>query len=108
LVRDFVELCRPSQVQLYFIFLNSHYIFFLEMCVLFALWIRNPKFDGYRLILASNRDEIFQRRTSPAASWSDAPHVFGGNSNVISLSFFLFFYSLPLSAERLDFFLRHW
>jgi uncharacterized protein with NRDE domain len=34
--------------------------------------------SDYRLILAANRDEYFQRRTAPAAFWSDVPHLLAG------------------------------
>jgi uncharacterized protein with NRDE domain len=33
---------------------------------------------AYRLVVAANRDEWFQRLTAPAGFWADAPEVFAG------------------------------
>lgn len=33
---------------------------------------------NYPLVLAANRDEVYERPTAPAAFWNDHPHVYGG------------------------------
>ncbi|XP_055696477.1 transport and Golgi organization protein 2 [Lutzomyia longipalpis] len=49
------------------------------MCILFFIANANPVPDGYKLILASNRDEFYGRPASQASAWNDSyPHVFGG------------------------------
>ncbi|XP_077995746.1 transport and Golgi organization 2 homolog isoform X2 [Glandiceps talaboti] len=47
------------------------------MCLLFLKLDPNPPSDGYKLILASNRDETLDRPTKPADWWVD-------NSNILS------------------------
>ncbi|TYO98143.1 uncharacterized protein with NRDE domain [Geothermobacter ehrlichii] len=45
------------------------------MClILFAI---RPD-DRYRLVLAANRDEFYERPSAPAAFWPDAPDIWGG------------------------------
>ncbi|BFG01170.1 transport and Golgi organization protein 2 [Drosophila madeirensis] len=48
------------------------------MCVIFFYTNSNPQPGGYRLILASNRDEFFARKTVAATEWPNADHVVGG------------------------------
>ncbi|XP_017094615.2 transport and Golgi organization protein 2 isoform X2 [Drosophila bipectinata] len=48
------------------------------MCVIFFCADSQPLAGGYKLILASNRDEFFARNTQTAAKWSNAEHVYGG------------------------------
>ncbi|CAD7087528.1 unnamed protein product [Hermetia illucens] len=48
------------------------------MCILFVYANGNPAPGGYRLILASNRDEFYARPAAPAMQWKDFPHAFGG------------------------------
>jgi len=45
------------------------------MCLLF-LSINNHQ--NYKLILAGNRDEFYNRKTAPANFWTDHPQVLGG------------------------------
>jgi len=45
------------------------------MCILVLAWRDRP---GERLVLLGNRDESHERRSAPAAWWSDAPWVLGG------------------------------
>ncbi len=45
------------------------------MCLILFLYDKDP---DYRLILAANRDEFYDRPTSPLAFWDDAPDVLAG------------------------------
>lgn len=45
------------------------------MCLIFISHKNHPT---YKLIVAGNRDEFYNRRTAPAAFWEDHPGVFGG------------------------------
>lgn len=45
------------------------------MCLVFIAVSRNSK---YKLVLASNRDEFYNRKTAPAHFWEDHPFVVGG------------------------------
>nr|XP_006821091.1 PREDICTED: transport and Golgi organization protein 2 homolog [Saccoglossus kowalevskii] len=47
------------------------------MCILFFKLDVKPT-DGYKLILASNRDEYLDRPTKPASWWQDHPHILSG------------------------------
>ena len=49
------------------------------MCTLLLAYRAHPR---YRLILAANRDEFYQRPTAAAAFWEDAPHLFAGRDLV--------------------------
>ena len=45
------------------------------MCLIFLGLKNHPK---YKLIVAANRDEFYERRTAPAAFWEDHPQILGG------------------------------
>ena len=45
------------------------------MCLILFSYAMQP---GYRLILAANRDEFYDRPTLPLAAWQDAPDIYGG------------------------------
>ena len=45
------------------------------MCLIFISLQQHPK---YKLILAGNRDEFYNRKTAPAQFWTDHPDVLGG------------------------------
>lgn len=45
------------------------------MCLIFIALNDHP---NYKLIVAANRDEFYQRRTAGAAFWNDHPDVLGG------------------------------
>lgn len=48
------------------------------MCILFFTTNAQPAADGYKLILAANRDEFYARPALAAAPWTEWPHVIGG------------------------------
>ncbi|XP_061397948.1 transport and Golgi organization protein 2 [Musca vetustissima] len=48
------------------------------MCVIFFYVNSNPEKDGYKLILASNRDEFYARDTKEACQWSGVDNCYGG------------------------------
>ncbi len=45
------------------------------MCLIFIALKNHPK---YKLIVAANRDEFYNRKTAPAAYWKDHPEILGG------------------------------
>lgn len=45
------------------------------MCLIALAWRAHPR---YRLVLATNRDELHARPTRPLSSWHDAPETVGG------------------------------
>lgn len=45
------------------------------MCLIFIGLKNHPK---YKLIVAANRDEFYDRKTAPAAFWEDHPQILGG------------------------------
>lgn len=45
------------------------------MCLILFAYETHPK---YRLILAANRDEFYDRPTAPAHQWEDCPNIFAG------------------------------
>jgi hypothetical protein len=52
----------------------------LMMCILFLHATNNPAPNEFRLILASNRDEYYERPTHQAHFWDDDPTVIGGTA----------------------------
>ena len=48
------------------------------MCIIFLYFCDNPTPDGYRLIIASNRDEFYSRPTAFAKFWSKNPSIIAG------------------------------
>lgn len=49
------------------------------MCTLLIAIDQHP---AYRLIVAANRDEFYDRATAPAAFWAEAPRLFAGRDLV--------------------------
>lgn len=49
------------------------------MCILFIYTSTKDTDGDYSLILASNRDEYYDRPALPMAPWEEDPDVFGGN-----------------------------
>jgi uncharacterized protein with NRDE domain len=45
------------------------------MCLIFFLYERHP---AYRLVLAANRDEYYERPTEPLDFWEDSPDILAG------------------------------
>jgi len=45
------------------------------MCLIFAALKRHPR---YKLIIAANRDEFYDRKTAAAGFWPDYPDILGG------------------------------
>lgn len=45
------------------------------MCLIFLSLHQHP---DYKLIIAANRDEFYQRKTAPADFWTDHPTIVGG------------------------------
>ncbi len=45
------------------------------MCLIFVSLHNHP---AYKLIIAANRDEFYNRRTAPAQWWEDHPRILGG------------------------------
>lgn len=50
-----------------------------SMCLVLIAYDVHPR---YRLILAANRDEFYDRPTAAAACWEDAPHLIAGRDLV--------------------------
>ena len=48
------------------------------MCILFLSYQPLDTGTPYVLIVASNRDEFFERKTTPAAFWQDHPTILAG------------------------------
>lgn len=49
------------------------------MCLILLAYKTHPK---YKLILAANRDEFYDRPTAPAKFWTDAPEILAGRDLV--------------------------
>ena len=45
------------------------------MCLILLSYLNHPSF---RLILAANRDEFYDRPTAPLGFWREAPHILAG------------------------------
>lgn len=45
------------------------------MCLIFISVQEHPQ---YKLVIAANRDEFYQRKTAPASYWHDHPEILGG------------------------------
>jgi len=52
------------------------------MCVIFISSVQHID-GGYRLIIASNRDEYYDRQTLPANYWAEDQDVIGGKKIII-------------------------
>jgi len=48
------------------------------MCILFVYINPDPQPGSYKVILASNRDEVYKRPAKPAHEWPQGG-VYGGN-----------------------------
>lgn len=48
------------------------------MCVLFVKFLKSAKPGEFKLILASNRDELFKRPGKTAHFWEEDDNIFGG------------------------------
>lgn len=59
-----------------------------EMCILFLNGDNNPAPNGFKLILASNRDEFYSRPASVAAIWDSDRSVYGGETYNILIYIF--------------------
>ena len=53
------------------------------MCILFLYYCDKPSADGYRLIVASNRDEYYDRPTARATFWEKNPKIIAGKINLL-------------------------
>jgi len=53
------------------------------MCILFLSASKNPCPGGYKLIVASNRDETFARPTNPVQFWSEHSDIIGGKQDML-------------------------
>jgi len=51
------------------------------MCLIFLSINHHPR---YKLIVAANRDEFYERKTLPAHFWEDYPHIVGGRDGEAS------------------------
>lgn len=49
------------------------------MCIIFISNVQHMS-GGYRLIIASNRDEYYDRPTLPANYWSENQNIIGGKT----------------------------
>ena len=48
------------------------------MCIVFLSLSSDPKVDGYKVIIAFNRDEYFSRPTQEAHFWKENPDIISG------------------------------
>ena len=49
------------------------------MCIVFLYFNDKPSPDGYRLMMASNRDEFYYRPTASAKFWDKNTNIIAGN-----------------------------
>lgn len=56
------------------------------MCILFTFINPNPQQGGFKVIIASNRDEMYARPAKPAQEWENHHGVYGGKA-VLALLF---------------------
>ena len=49
-----------------------------DMCIAFLSLSSDPKEDGYKVIIAFNRDEYFDRPTQEAHFWKENPDIISG------------------------------
>jgi len=61
------------------------------MCILFLYFCDKPNPDGYRLIMASNRDEFYFRPTADASFWAKNPNILAGKTHDTRLWFYIKF-----------------
>lgn len=60
------------------------------MCILFTYANANPLCGGYKLIVASNRDELYARPAIPAAKWEEDPRILGGKQRAVTFKEYIF------------------
>ena len=53
------------------------------MCIFFIAISDQPQKDGFKIIIAGNRDESFERPTQEAHFWKDYPHILSGKLSSI-------------------------
>ena len=51
------------------------------MCIVFMSISDNPKQDGYKVIIAVNRDELYCRPTKDLNWWDNQPDIISGEEN---------------------------
>jgi len=52
------------------------------MCIIFISSVQHMN-GGYRLIIASNRDEYYNRSTLPANYWVEDQNIIGGETTAL-------------------------
>ena len=50
------------------------------MCIVFMSISDNPTQDGYKVIIAVNRDEFYNRPTKDLHWWDNEPDIISGNA----------------------------
>lgn len=61
------------------------------MCILFTYTNANAVPGGYKLIVASNRDEFYSRPAMPANPWEENQFIIGGKCVLCVMSAFVYF-----------------
>ena len=59
------------------------------MCIVFMCISDNPKLDGYKVIIAVNRDEFYNRPTKELDWWDDDPNIISGAAKNLKIGGFL-------------------